>query len=730
MTFWDSIKKTWKKGVPGSVYALEHPDPSIYRRIFECVVDDELPEDWQFFEPDKIGENVYKIYYADGAKDSLLANRFGIGQLSEDAKSSIGDAVQAASCGNAIEASSMFVGLTKEYRAVEIIDEIQSRIMENVSELDEQKLFEFAVYCIVESNERELPKVGLAITELYGEPEMKLKLVMRTLALCEEYTLFVVWNMRHWKFASTELLNIAKRTHGWGRIHAINEIDADSDEIRRWILFNGVDNRIGDFECAKACFVKSDAIGYLRSGMTYEEFVAVGKILVGLVAGPGSDVSEVEGWQDSIRLYMVDAKRHELALEDYERILYLCKHAGSRRFVDFEEACEGILRSQECARCVNAAIEKGKGVDLAAFLGMPYKETLLSLIESDFQNQYWNCSYVADEEHMPRLIEVFDKNIPLSAIESGPADETGFGPGCVQYRQLGCLLQNLRHMLPTGLDVVLKGLNSPVVSNRSMSVDVLSSWVEDELLPLELLSTDAYESLSRVYEVEPCEDLKNRMGELLCCMREEGQSSSPDSASSTGSRMRDVLEESIKSAMSKWDDEGIYAVSFWVTNWDDNPYEPIMVLGYNTERQVSDTAPNASSECEARWNFAFWLQNDELSFGGNLHKTPGDSPALVARWVRSIGFPFYTAQEIEIVPDEDIDEVMMEGERVTKAFCGVLVDIVQDLHASGFIRQTLGRDVPVIIHDLEYAEGISDYNIRANGDILPAEFVAFCNGQY
>lgn len=728
MTFWDSIKTVWRKGLPGSVYALEHPDPSIYRRISECVVDGELPEGWQFFEPDKIGENVYEVYYADGAKDGLLANRFGVRRLSGDAKSRVGAAVQAASCGDAVMASSLFAGLTSEYRAVELIDEIQSCILENVSELDDQRLFEFAVACIMESNEREIPKVGLAITELCGEPRMELKLVMRALALCEEYTLFVVWNMRHWKFASTELLNIAKRTHGWGRIHAVNEMDAESDEVRRWILFNGVDNRIGDFECARACFVKSDAMGYLRSGMNYEEFVAVGKILVGLVAGPGSDVSEVEGWQDSVRLYAVDAKRHELSLEDYERILYLCEHAGARRFVDFEEACEGILRSQECARCVNAAVGEGKGVDLAVFLDIPYKEALLSLIEADFQNQYWSCGYVADEEHLPRLIEAFDRNVPLSAIESGPADEAGLGPEWKRYRQLGYLLQNLRHMMPTGLDVVLKGLNSPVVSNRSMSVDVLSGWVEDELLPLRLLSSDAYESLSRIWEVEPCGDLKDRMGELLCCMSKGGQSC-PSDAVSPKPGMRDVLAERVKSAMSKWDDEGIYAISFWVTNWDDNPYEPVVVLGYNTERQVSDTAPKASSECEARWNFAFWLQNDELSFGGNLHKTPGDSPALVARWIRSTGLSFHTAQGIESVPDEGIDEVMAEGEKVTKAFYEVLVDIVRDLHASGFIRQALGRDVPVIIHDLEYAEGIVDRNIRANGDILPAEFVAFCNGR-
>ena len=97
--------------------------------------------------------------------------------------------------------------------------------------------------------------------------------------------------------------------------------------------------------------------------------------------------------------------------------------------------------------------------------------------------------------------------------------------------------------------------------------------------------------------------------------------------------------------------------------------------------------------------------------------------------MRSVGFGLYTAQELESISLDDADEAISDGEGVTEAFYEVLVDVVRDLRSSGFIRDALGRDVPVIIHDLEYAEGIAERNIEANGDVLPAEFVAYCNGE-
>ena len=65
---------------------------------------------------------------------------------------------------------------------------------------------------------------------------------------------------------------------------------------------------------------------------------------------------------------------------------------------------------------------------------------------------------------------------------------------------------------------------------------------------------------------------------------------------------------------------------------------------------------------------------------------------------------------------------------VTNAFVKVLVDIVKELHQSGFIKEKFGKEIPVIIHELEYYEEIANQNIEANGYELVEEFVNFCNG--
>ena len=48
---------------------------------------------------------------------------------------------------------------------------------------------------------------------------------------------------------------------------------------------------------------------------------------------------------------------------------------------------------------------------------------------------------------------------------------------------------------------------------------------------------------------------------------------------------------------------------------DDDPRHPILQLGYNTLTHLKERTPSASGAEEAKWNYAFWLQN-ELTFIG------------------------------------------------------------------------------------------------------------------
>lgn len=134
----------------------------------------------------------------------------------------------------------------------------------------------------------------------------------------------------------------------------------------------------------------------------------------------------------------------------------------------------------------------------------------------------------------------------------------------------------------------------------------------------------------------------------------------------------------------------IYALSFYL---DDNPgddYKPTLWLGYNTEKQLDDCTPSslnnssnrkASGRNEAKWNYAFWLQNKLCAIGEE--GTP--SQAIRNEWIDWL------------LPQDDI----------SKCFADLCVRVARQLHKTGVIRQKFSRDIPIIVHELEYYDQIA-----------------------
>lgn len=63
----------------------------------------------------------------------------------------------------------------------------------------------------------------------------------------------------------------------------------------------------------------------------------------------------------------------------------------------------------------------------------------------------------------------------------------------------------------------------------------------------------------------------------------------------------------------------VYVLSFYVFDLNDDPRHPILQVGYNTRTRLSACTPAegqtpgwpiASDLHEAKWSFAFWLQNE------------------------------------------------------------------------------------------------------------------------
>jgi hypothetical protein len=162
----------------------------------------------------------------------------------------------------------------------------------------------------------------------------------------------------------------------------------------------------------------------------------------------------------------------------------------------------------------------------------------------------------------------------------------------------------------------------------------------------------------------------------------------------------------------------IYAISFWVDNEHDDPRPPIVTIGYNTEAQVSRILHDAADPAEARWNFAFWLQNELVVIGDSRSDPAG--AAIRDEWIRHLGLWYDPAD-----PSTWTTAVGPLAAQIETEFNQACCQLGQILHTSGVITRSVGRPVPVLVHELEYYEAIALRTEAANPPGLADEFTAW-----
>jgi hypothetical protein len=113
-----------------------------------------------------------------------------------------------------------------------------------------------------------------------------------------------------------------------------------------------------------------------------------------------------------------------------------------------------------------------------------------------------------------------------------------------------------------------------------------------------------------------------------------------------------------------------------------------------------------------RWNYAFWLQNRL----GVFPSTSADRD-LLDRWLRVSGLWFGE-------PANPNDWVSL-GSTITIQFVELCVTVAQFLHDEADIAAFFGRQIPVVVHELEYYDQIVDQTLRANPPGVADEFAAW-----
>lgn len=343
---------------------------TLFEIISSAVVNGELPRDFSL--PDVPGEEG-GIRWADGAMDGVTLYHMAIPEVSEEDHMLMSDAIRAAAGGDRDLADDLFRMLGKHIRAIAALEDLQDYIAENHSKLDPDNLFDHGMHLLFGSEDRECVKYGLALLELFKTDKMKkLKTAVKTIGLCNEFTLFAIIVMHHWTDGNDAIWELAKKTHGWGRIHAIEHLDADTEEIRRWLLMDGVHNDVMPAYSALTCWEGSGAEDVLRNGPSPEEFRAIGDIIEGLLdEGPVTGISELEDPDEILSLYLDTANTMELTLDDckviYAILLYYREQMSDR--CPMAVRCRTLLHKYRSWCLILDAAKQGECVEMAADLG-------------------------------------------------------------------------------------------------------------------------------------------------------------------------------------------------------------------------------------------------------------------------------------------------------------------------------------------------------------------------
>lgn len=168
----------------------------------------------------------------------------------------------------------------------------------------------------------------------------------------------------------------------------------------------------------------------------------------------------------------------------------------------------------------------------------------------------------------------------------------------------------------------------------------------------------------------------------------------------------------------------IYAISFLNYPEEDDPRYSKITIGYNTFDHFTKMTPRASSEMEAKWNYAFWLQN-EMGVLGGMDDT------ILKRWFEQSEF-FYS-EEVLSQSDTNLDlfdETLELGEGFENEFTEIVIQIAQSLFANNHIHSIFGKNIPIIIHGLEYGEKPASWTARANPKGLADEFIRVMRLEY
>ena len=171
------------------------------------------------------------------------------------------------------------------------------------------------------------------------------------------------------------------------------------------------------------------------------------------------------------------------------------------------------------------------------------------------------------------------------------------------------------------------------------------------------------------------------------------------------------LEKNIRQVISAWDEDDIYAISFFVYSNESFEYNGCsnitkFSVSYNTEKDCN----GAGELSEERWNYAFWRQDETSIIDVN---DENEGIKVLFEWykencIENIGYEDYNACY------DDKMRYIGKGPIGYYELLSEITVVAKRLQDVGYIKNKFGKPIPIIIHDLDYTWYVIEATKNAN----------------
>lgn len=501
-------------------YVIQDENMSIYERISQIIKQEgRVPYNFKLEE-----RNPDEIPFAQGALEGILGHHSmgkgeDAGKLAEFFKTHLFEEPD-----KVIE---QYEKECTEFKMATYRDELLQEIVENKEEYDANRLVELAYYMMLQGNKVETVKTGLVLMALFNMSENPLvKAALMTLGCCEEFTDYMLINILDWpeEEQNKVYFELAKKLTGWGKITAVERLQADTEEIREWILCEGCKNEILYSYLGLVCAEKCDYLERLRAGgLNEKEIQGASDIMDGLLdEGPCAGISALEDAEETIYWYLCRSEQGKMGVVYYSQLLNIKEYLEGEDADSLEwkqkavNKLEEILSAIDIKALVLENLEENvfTSVSVAKQMEIDIGQELFALMQKDFEKYYTQGYYFfVRKQYVEEYVALAEKNLIYEKLPTGMGKE--FGIGKQEHWSVNMIVQYLEDYPGLGKELVRVSLKARVTNWRTMAARTLEGWKVRTNQSLREMDLDLYEAVKQVAKEECDEKLQARWEALL-----------------------------------------------------------------------------------------------------------------------------------------------------------------------------------------------------------------------